>query len=811
MLGLLHDVRQALRSYRRRPFVAAVAAATLALGIGAATTVFALVRGVLLEPLGFPEPDRLVRVYRTLDALRESPNPRLAAIWDRIPLSYLFAEDLRRAGRPFVGLGLYEGTTAVLAGGREPEEVSAALVDPELLPVLGVLPVLGRPFVAADAEGGSRTVLLGHGLWESAFGGDPGIVGRAVRIDGEPYTVVGVMPPGFQIPGREDRLWLPLTPSEADRGFRDEHRYAAIARLAPGVSFEAAAEELRRIAADLSHEHPATDAGAGVRPVPLLDTVVDESRGFLVLLALGAAVVLAVACVNVLHLLLVRGAARRRELALRMALGARRGRLVRALALEALGVALAGGAGGLLLALAGALVLPRLLAVELPRLDQVAIEARVVLFAFAASLLSALAAGLAPAVFATGVRLRGAADAGEGDEARSGGVRAGRAGGALVGVEVALTMALACAAALLAVSWLRLSAVDAGFEPRGVLVQELRLPAWSHPEPADRTRKAEAILGRLRALPGVRGAAITGRLPVAGPVEVQGFRIAGRDPADGDWTRGRSAASQAVTPGYFELLRVPLVAGRTFEPEEPGRVVVVDRSLAEAHWPEGGAVGAEIVMGEESHTVIGVVDDVRHQGRSEEAADLLLRSWSERPSETLAALVRFDGDPVARAEEVRQAIHAVDPGLALPPAVPLDELVAADLSGPRSRALFVGLSAGVALLLAAIGVYGVVAYRVGRRRWEIGVRMALGADGAQVRRSVLAGALAPAVVGVVAGAGGALAAGRLLESLVYGVDAREPAIFGGVAVALLAVCLLAAYGPALRASRVDPARALARR
>jgi predicted permease len=514
-----------------------------------------------------------------------------------------------------------------------------------------------------------------------------------------------------------------------------------------------------------------------------------------------------------------------------MALGAPRGRLIRSLALEALAIALAGGAAGLLLAAAGRRLVPRLLAGELPRLDQVSVNGQVVLFALGASLLAALAAGLLPAVLASDVSLRGVLDR-AGEPAAGSRPRLGRGsgrgfsrgfgrisgrrlsgGGLLVIAEVALTMTLTSSAALLVASWLRLSAVDPGFEARGVLVQEVHLPDWRYPSPTERRQAAERILARLRALPGVRGAALTSRLPVAGPAEVWGYRIAGRDTPGGDWTRGRSATMQVVTPGYFRLLGIPLVAGRPLEPGGAGRIVLINRSLAEHDWPGGSAVGARLIMKGETYTVAGVVEDVRTQRLAEEPGDLLIQPWGQQPAASFAAVVRVADNPprpLDRAADVRRAVHAIDPDLALPPAAALEDRVAGALAGPRSRASFVALSAGVALLLAVVGVYGVVAYAAASRRREIGIRMALGSDGGRVRRRVLAGALGPMAVGVVLGAAGALAAGRLLGHLLFGVEPSAPLLVAGVALALLAACAGAAYAPALRASRDDPARVLGR-
>ncbi len=803
---MLLDLRDALRLLARHPATAAAAALTLAVGLGAVTGVYTLVRGVLLAPLDYPQPEGLLRVHRTLQTLEQSPNPRLAAIWNRLPVSYLDALDLRRRSRTLAGVGLFEGYTAVLEGGREPEEVAAARLDAELLRVLGVAPVVGRGFGPADVARRERLVLLSHALWARDFGADERIVGRAVRLDGEPHTVAGVMPRGFALAGREDRLWTPFAPSEDDLAMRDDHRYTAIARLAPGASLAAARDEAEGIAGQLAADHPEAAEGAGFRLVPLLDSVVGEHRGFLGLLGVAAVAVLAIACANVAHLLLAQGSERRRELATRLALGADRSRLVRLVLTQTLLLAAAGGLGGLLLAAGLRRALPLLLAEELPRLDEVAVNGPVVAFAAAASLATALLAGLLPAVLPSTVTLRETlAERGPGRRSRT--VR-----DLLVVAEVALTMTLAAGAVLLAVSWLSLAAVEPGFAARGVLVQELRLPAWTYPDEGRRRQAAERLLARLEALPGVRAAALTSRLPTAGPAEVWGFRIAGRDPPGGDWTQGRSATMHFVTPGYLRLLGIPLLAGRPFHPGggEPGRVVVVNRTLAERHWPGGDAVGGRVTMGEaqEVYTVVGVVADVRHRGAAAEPEELMIQPWSQRPPAALAALVAVEGEPLEHAAAVRAAIRRLDPGLPLPPAAELQEILERSLVGPRSRALLLGLSAGVALFLALVGTYGMTAFMVGRRRREIGIRMALGADAARIRRLVLGRTLALALAGVVLGTAGALAAGGWLASLLFGVRASDPVALGAVALLVTAGCLAAGWPPARRASRTDPARTL---
>jgi len=821
-MAVLHELRHAARLPSRAPALTLAAALTFAVGIGAVTTAGTLVHGILLAPLPYPVSGRLVRLYAELGRLRDSPNPRLAAIWNRIPVSYLDASDWRRRSHTLTGIGLFAGSTLALGGsdGRttEPREVSAARVEPELLRALGVQPALGRWL--ADEDRRKPVVLLSHGLWTEVFGRDERVLGRSLRLDGAPHTVVGVMPPGFDLPGRDDALWLPLAPSDDDLSFRNDQAYGAIGRLAPGVSLEQARSELDRIAADLAAEHPETNADSGVRLTPLLDTVVGDRRRVLELTAAAAAVVLLVACVNVAHLLLGRSAERRRELALRLALGAGRLRLVLHLAAESLLLAVIGGTGGLALALAAHRALPALVGDELPRLGETVPGSTAAFIAAGASLVAALLAGLLPAASLLNLQPREASSEGR---AGAAGGSPGRRGsrGALVVAEVALTLALVSGAALIAATWLRLGVVDPGFRTEGVLTQEVRLPAWRYRDDGERRRFGERLLVKLEALPGVRSAALASRLPVAGPATVQGFRIEGRDPKGGDWTRGRSATVQSVSPGYFRLLGIPVVAGRAFEAAdasagpEARRVVMIDRSLAERHWPGEDPIGARIVLGDEVYTVVGVFEDVLHGGLGqrldEGSEDLLVEPWSRRSTSTLAALVATSGPPEALAAAVRGTVRSLDPEIPLPPAAPLAEVVARDLAAPRSRTLLIGLPAVAVLALALIGTFGVTAHEVSRRRREIGIRMALGADGARIRRSILGRLLALAAGGVTLGGAGAVWVAHLAEGLVYGVKPGDPTALAALAASALLLVITsvgAGYLPARRASRLDPARTL---
>ncbi len=798
-----------MRRLRRAPLIPVAVILLLAIGVGAVATAFSVVHGVL-SPLDFPRPAELVRLYATAGELRSSPNPRLAAIWDRLPVSYLNTLDWRQRSRTLHGIGLYEGYRAVLAPGGEPLEVAAARIDPELLRVLAVAPRLGRPFAAAEALRRERLVLLGHDLWVRVFAADRGILGRALRLDGQAYTVVGVMPAGFALPGRDDALWTLAGPTDDDLAQRDQNSYTAIARLAPGATPGAAQGEMDHLAADLARVHPETNTGAGVRCVPLLETVVGDSRRALRLLAAAGAAVLLIATVNLTLLLLAQGVDRQGERALRLALGARRGHLLRQDGVEALLLALAGSAGGLLLAALAGRALPRLLVDELPRLERVGLDGRVTLFAFATGLAATLASGVLPALLAFSGR---GAGAGGGRpvqamaERRS--VRRWQEG--LVMAEIALTLMLTTGALALMASWLRLTSRDPGFDPRGVLVQEIRLPAWQYPDEARRGELAARLLASLRGLPGVNGAALTSRLPIPGPAEVWGFHLAGPEPVGRAWTAGRSATMQTVTADYFRLLRIPLLAGRVFDERpgaEPARVVMVDRALAEHHWPGRSPVGGVMTMRKQEYKVAGVFGDFRQQGLAEEPGELMAQPWSQGPPAAFAALVRVAGDPLSAAPAARRQLRALDPALPLPPAARLEDVVARSLVGPRARTVLVGLSAGVALLLSLIGTYGVMAFNVGRRRREIAIRMTAGAGRGEILGWVLRRTLALAGGGIALGVLGTLAAHRLLSGLLYGVVAADPLELAATALLLIVASLAAGYGPARRASRIDPATTL---
>jgi putative ABC transport system permease protein len=792
-----------------------VVIATLALGIGAVTAVFTVFDDVLLEPLPYPEADRLVRLYQTSEEFQTSPNPRLQWLASRLPLAYLNALDLRRESRHLVGVGLYEERTADLQLGGEPERVSGARIDEHLLAVLGVQPLLGRTFIAEEVETGAPVVLLSHALWQRALGGSPTAIGQVLRLDDVPHTIVGVLPPGFRIPGDEGVLWTPLALSDADRSDRGSFTYSALGRLASGATLEVAQGEADRLAAELEAAHPEEHEGTGLRLVPLQEVLAGGSRSLLVLLLAAVGVVWLVACVNVAHLQLAEAQARQRDVAIRAALGARQRQLLGAPLVEACLVSLAAGGVGLLLA-----VLSRpLLHAWLPLpgsagAPQGSLDATTLLFVASLSGVTALLCALPSAV---GI-LRGVRRAPQGlllarGARGGGGVRAHEA---LVVVEVALTLALTLGAGLLVHSYLRLSAVEPGFRAQGLLAQEIRLPPWRYTEAHRRMAFAEGVVAALEREPEVAGVALTTRLPFPGRSVVGGFRIPGRDTdPEARWTQGRSATREFVTPGYFQLLGIPLLEGRDFtaaDRPERGRVVIVNRTLATAHWPGQSAVGERILMGREAaeYTVVGVVADVHHEGLAVDPGNLLYQPWSQGDTLNMAAVVAFrgEGSAGAGAVELRRTLRGLDPNLPVAPPVAFSDLLGQNLQAPRSRTVAVGVLAAVALFLALLGTYAVVSLSVQRRVPEIGVRMALGATAEGVGLLILRRTLVLAALGVALGTVASLWTRGLLEGLLYAMGPLDPLAFAGAAGLLLIAAALAAYLPSRRAGRVDPARTL---
>ena len=801
---LVQDLGFAVRTFRRSPVFVAGAILTLALGIGANTAVFSVVHGVLLKPLPFPEPERLV-------ALWESNPDRDWTAADVAPANVL---DWREQNRVFTDVTalLTLRSQLALTGSGEPQAVDAIFVCGNFFSVLGVPPLLGRWLRPEETwDDTERVVVLSHGFWRRSFGGDPKILGRDLRINARTYRVVGVMPPGFSYPLADLDVWIPMGWSKENRTqpyFRRAHYLFSVARLKPGVSLEQARADLRSIADRLEEQYPETNTHMGAGLTPLHEWVVGETRRPLLILLGAVGLVLLIACANVANLQLARATVRAREMALRSALGAGRGRLLRQLLTESLLLALLGGAAGVLLGAQGTRALLALAPGDIPRAAEIGLHPAVLLFSLAATVLTGLLFGLAPALRSVG------AEAGEAlrESRGASGQRGNRMRGSLMVAEVALAVVLAVGAALLAQSFLRLRQVDPGFRTENVLTAGLSLPGASYPETRAVGVLAGRLLERVETLPQVRSAAVTTALPLSGLSWTSDFTVEG-------WPAGREGTEfhrRAVSPGYFRTLGVPLLQGRVFtaaDGAEAPPVVVINESLARRYFDGEDPVGRRVRFSPDDPdgewaTIVGVVGDEKLEGLAAENRVEILQPFAQAPEHQLKLAVRTDGDPATLLPALRAALKDLDRDLPFLDVAPLDDLVAQATARERFLALLMATFAGIALALAAVGVFALISYAVTQRTREIGIRMALGAAERQVLRLVIGRAMALVLVGVGLGAAGALAFSRVLQSLLFGVSAADPATFVLVAAALALLAFSSTYVPARRAAQVDPAVAL---
>jgi predicted permease len=807
---MLHDLRFAARGLARAPGFTAAAVLTLALGLGANTAIFSVLDAVLLRPLPFHDPERLVLVWETMGDWRT----RWVA-----PANFV---DWRRDARSFAGLAGYSSSDLNLTGAGDPERLKAAVVSDNLFDLVGARPAIGRGFRRGDDESGPRVAVLGDGLWRRRFGADPAVVGRTVRLNGEPHEVVGVMAPSFRFPAAAE-LWVPgaqgipflhsVLRGQDMRTMRDSHLFTVVARLAPGRTAAEAQAEMDAIAARLAAEYPDTNAGLGVNVASLREHLVGDVRPALTLLAGAVAFVLLVACANVAGLLLARAAQRAQETAVRVALGAGRARLVRQGLAESLLLSLAGGALGVGLAYWGVDAIVALSPPGMAGLEAAAPDARVLAFAGVVSLITAGLFGLLPAVQAVRPQAEGLLGAG----ARSSGGRArSRARRMLVVAEIGLAHVLLVGAGLMLATLVRLRSVDAGFDDANLLTFQVSLADARYREPHRRRAFYDGVLAGARRLPGVSAAGAVMRLPLAdGPVN-RGLSIEGRPaPAPGE---DHSVDYQVVSAGYLAAARIPLVRGRGLtdaDVEGAPRVVVLNEAAVRRYFPNEDPLGRRVGMGDGDdpagwRTVVGVVGDVRHRGPDQAATPAALAPYAQdRESwNMMSFLLRTSADPRALAPAVGPLVRAVDPEQPVSNVRSMDEVRDAAVVRPRFLATLLAAFGAAAALLAAVGIYGLMAYTTAQRTKELGVRIALGASRRAVRGLVLAEGTRLALAGVGLGVAAALALSRLLAGLLFGVRATEPAMLAGVSVAVAAMAALASWLPARRAARVDPARAL---
>jgi putative ABC transport system permease protein len=791
-MGWMSDVRYVLRALRRSPTFTLAAVATLALSIGATTAIFSTVNGILLQPLPFPSADRLVLLCER--------HPSVAGFCIGSPPN---AADWAAQSKSLEAVGIARDWPFLARDDRGTETLDGGIATASFFRVLGVTPALGRLLTRED-EGGGRVVVLSHALWQSRFGADRGIVGRTITLDNAPYTVVGVLPVDLAVPQLEGvELWAPLPFDQRLEDNRKWRGFKVYGRLAPGVSLPRAQDELNRIAAGLAEQHPETNQGWTVSVTDLRAQVVGAVQPALYVLLGAVGFVLLIGCANVANLLLARITHRGRELAVRAALGAGRWAALRLVLCESLLLAALGGGVGFLLSYWGLAGFVRLAPRGIPRLNEVTMDWRVLAFAMGISVLASLLFGAAGFARAARVNLGEVLHGRDVAPARRVGVR-----GALVIAETALALMLLTGAGLLLKSFTRLAQWNPGFD-----VQHLTT-TWLLASDTKYTTRAQvaALWARaadeMRALPGVVSVGEASAGPVFGGTETGRFRVVGRDAGAGDSSTARWFD---VDAGYFATLGVPLLRGRGFAPADaPGApdVAIVNDAMARRYWPGQDPLGRQVVMDGRTMTIVGIVGDVRPLDPDAAAQPEIY--WPNRQAARWATYVilRTAGDPASVARSARRSLQQLDPDLSVSSFQTLDARFARQLVYPRFVTLLMATFAAIALLLAAVGVYGVIAYGVARRTREIGIQMALGATQGEVVRGFVRQGMLLAAVGVVLGAAGALAVTPVLRGLLAGVQPGDPVTFIAVAVVLLLVALAASYVPARRASGVSAMEAL---
>ena len=799
MPTLLQDLRYAVRSLLKSPGFTGVAVLALALGIGATSAIFSVVNGVLLRPLDYEAPDRLV-------VLRETKLPQ----FPRFSTSPGNFESWRTGSTAFDQIAAYGIRFFNLTGRGDPEQLRGSTDTAGLFEMLGVQPAMGRDFTPEeDQPGQDDVVILSHGLWQRRFGGDPALLGQALTLNGRVRTVIGIMPAGFEFPQADTALWIPLALTPEQRDNHGGHYLSTAARLKDGVSIEQARTELRTIAQRLEQEFPRSNAGWSVLVTPMLENMVRRSRPALLVLLGAVGLVLLLACANVANMLLARATGRQKEIATRVALGAGRGRIVSQLLTESLLLGVVGGGGGILLALWGVSVLPEL-APELPRIDEVALDARAVAFTAVVTLLTSVVFGLAPALHASRPDLVGSLK--EGGHGASGGRRRRRARSLLVVGEVALALVLLVGAGLLIRSFWLLQQVDPGFDSDNVLVASLSLPDASYPDD-DATRSFyRQLVERLAGAPGVRAVGVTQSLPFFSDY-VLGYRIEGRpEPEPGNMPLTNH---YAVTPGYFDAMGISLRRGRRFterDREDSLPVLLINETLARQAFPDQNPIGQRIHVtigpGTVFREIVGVVADVKQNGLASTARAQTYEAYWQRPFRFTSIVISTESNPRALVSVVRSDVLSIDPEQPLSRILTLEEIVGTSIASERASTRLLTLFGGIALLLAAIGIYGVMAYSVAQRTREFGIRMAIGADRADVLKLVLRQGLALAAGGILVGVAAAAALTRVMSSMLYEVTPTDPGTFTVVPAVLFVTAFVACCLPALRATRVDPLTAL---
>lgn len=797
---LFRDVRYAMRSLLRQPGFTAIAVVTLALGIGANTAIFSVVHGVLLQPLPYPDSARLVSLRQSNVATAPAqPDAQIA------PGNFL---EWQRQNTSFESLAAYRTVSYNVTGDGNPERMLAGRVSVGLFKLLGVQPLVGRDFAAEeDRPAREKVVIISYGLWLRRFGGGADALGRSLKLDGEDHAIVGVMPADFRLPDQHEReLWTPIAFKDNERTLHHARYIDAIGRLKPDISFAQANAEMTAISARLAQEHPEANTGWTIKVTPLLDFVVGDAKKVLWVIFGAVALILLIACANVANLLLARAATRQKEMAVRAALGAGRVRIVRQLATESLLLAALGALAAWPLALWGLKALLAAAPADLPRLAPVSIDNRALLFIFAITLLTAFISGLAPALqvlkFDSNPALK---------DQRSRSIRQQRIGNLLIASEVALALMLLIGGGLLLRTVWRLNHIDPGFDEQNALAVTLQLPQKKYAAPQEIARFSEQLVQQVAKLPGVEAAGVARILPILHDMPISFYFEGRRREADKDLPQTNYSA---VSPDYFRAMSIPLVSGRAFtdhDTQDAPRVAIVSQALAQRYFPNGDAVGKQINVntGPESYReIVGIVGDVKQNGLTKETRPHTYEPFAQAPNQFMTLIVRSSMDPASLVPAIRGKVLALDSDLPLQRTITLDRVIANSIRQQRFTSIVLSVFAGVGLLLAAAGLYGVISYSVAQRTHELGIRVALGAQVKDVMQLVLRQGMTFVIAGEVMGIIGAFALTRLLSGLLFGVTPTDAATFIGVTAGLTFVALLACYIPARRATKVDPLVAL---
>ena len=805
MTDLWYDIRYGVRLLFKNPGLTAILVLALALGIGANSAIFSVVNALLLRPLPYKDSGRLVWVWETQPQLSQAPFT---------PADFL---DYQSQNKSFEQVATYFTQSLTLTGREEPERLRGSVVSADFFSILGVQPLVGRTLLPQEGQpGAERVAVISQGLWERRFNSDRGVLGKALTLNGTNFTVVGVMPQDFRYPSPATDMWLnprqviperSVGSTDDVRANRKNHWLPMIARLKPGVSVEQAQADMEAVARQLGQQY---NSNHGVKVISLQERIVGDVRPTLLALLGAVGLVLLIACANVANLLLARASSRQREFAIRTAHGASRLRVIRQLFTESILLALLGCGVGLLLAYWGVELLTSALPSDTPRLKEIGLDWRVLVFTLLVSLLTGLAFGLAPALRASAVNLTDSLK--EGGRGSSEGFRSNRVRSLLVVSEVALSLVILVNAALLVRSYQRLQVVDPGFETSNMLTLQLSLPVAKYDDDAKSSAFFQQLVQRLEALPQVKAVTLANDIPLVGDMQTSAPRIEGRANSTGE---GSLAGVHAVSQNYFQVIGTPVLKGRAFTSADTLNsppVIIINNTMAQRLFPNEEPIGKRIRFSDDAKVpweeIVGVVGDIKHEGLDAKPFMETYLPFTQSPRSLMAVMIRTTNDPTNLVSAARNSVLEVDRDQPVYDIKTMEQRLSESIAPRRlSMVLFVSF-AGLALLLAAVGVYSVISYSVNRRTHEMGIRMALGARALDVLKLVVWQGMTLALVGIVIGVLAAFALTRLMSGLLYGVSATDPFIFAGVALMLVIIALLACLIPARRATKVDPMIAL---